>query len=322
MILQAEDQATRRQKANMPADVHWRLLQEAEKKRRSLFPSRLHRSADAYLVRRGRGKTIIAGYPWFTDWGRDTFIALRGLCLVTGRLDDARDILLDWAGAVSEGMLPNRFPDRGEIPEYNSVDASLWYIIIAVHDFLQATASAGINVEPGTHRSLQQAVEAILTGYSAGTRFGIRPDDDGLLAAGVPGVQLTWMDAKVGDWVVTPRIGKPVEVQALWLNALWIGGQFSSKWLPLSREAGRRFGHASGTRRMGICTMSLIQTIGRRPPMPPFGPTRSSPSAACPSPCWKANRPAAWSMPWKPTSGRRWDFARSRRASPRRRPSP
>jgi predicted glycogen debranching enzyme len=222
------------------AEVRFHLYREVELKRRSLFPSRLHRSADAYLVRRGRGKTVIAGYPWFTDWGRDTFIALRGLCLATGRLDDARDILLDWAGTVSESMLPNRFPDRGSVPEFNSVDASLWYII-AVHDFLQATASAGAIVEPSTRERLQQAVEAILTGYAAGTRFGIRLDSDALLAAGVPGVQLTWMDAKVGDWDVTPRIGKPVEVQALWLNALWIGGQFSSKWVSLFKQGRQAF---------------------------------------------------------------------------------
>jgi predicted glycogen debranching enzyme len=224
-------------------------LQEAERKRRARFPSRLHRSADAYLVRRGQGKTVIAGYPWFTNWGRDTFIALRGLCLATGRLDDARDILLDWAGTVSEGMLPNLFPDRGSVPEFNSVDASLWYII-AVHDFFQATASAGATVEPSTRERLQQAVEAFLTGYAAGTRFGIRLDNDDLLAAGVPGVQLTWMDAKVGNWVVTPRIGKPVEVEALWLNALWIGGQSSREWLPLferGREAFReRFWNERG----------------------------------------------------------------------------
>ena len=104
---------------------------------RAASPRRLHRAADAYLVRRGDGLTIVAGYPWFTDWGRDTFIALRGLCLAGGRLDDARDILLDWAGAVSEGMLPNRFPDRGEAPEFNAVDASLWYVV-AVHDYLEA----------------------------------------------------------------------------------------------------------------------------------------------------------------------------------------
>jgi predicted glycogen debranching enzyme len=204
-------------------------LRRAELRRRQKFSLAVDRSADAYLVKRGSGKTIVAGYPWFTDWGRDTFIALRGLCLATGRLDDARDILLQWAGVVSEGMLPNRFPDQGDQPEYNSVDASLWYII-AVHEFLRVVKVRAGMVTQSQKKALQEAVEAILTGYSRGTRYAIQMDQDGLLAAGVPGVQLTWMDSKIGDWVVTPRIGKPVEVQALWLNALWIGSQFSARW--------------------------------------------------------------------------------------------
>ena len=207
-------------------------VRAAEEGRRRRFPSRLHRAADAYLVRRGSGKTIVAGYPWFTDWGRDTFIAMRGLCLATGRLDDARAILLEWAGAVSEGMLPNRFPDRGEAPEFNAVDAALWYVV-AVHDFLEAAPQ----VPPRDRQTLAGAVEAILAGYVAGTRYRIHVDGDGLLAAGEPGVQLTWMDAKVGDWVVTPRIGKPVEVQALWLNALRIGSELSERWAELYARA-------------------------------------------------------------------------------------
>ncbi|TAJ27470.1 MAG: glycogen debranching protein, partial [Nitrospirae bacterium] len=213
----------------LPAARCLEKLRAAERGRRRQFPSRLHRSADAYLVRRGSGKTIVAGYPWFTDWGRDTFIALRGLCLATGRLDDARAILLQWAGAVSEGMLPNLFADQGDKPEFNSVDASLWYVV-AVHDFLQAMDVAKRRLPDGERKRLQEAIEAILSGYAKGTRFGIRLDDDGLLAAGQPGMQLTWMDAKAGDWVVTPRIGKPVEVQALWLNALKIAGAFSDRW--------------------------------------------------------------------------------------------
>jgi predicted glycogen debranching enzyme len=199
----------------------------AERRRRGRFPSRLHRAADAYLVRRSSGRTIIAGYPWFTDWGRDTFIALRGLCLATGRFADARAILLEWAGLVSDGMLPNRFPDGDAPPEYNAVDAALWYVV-AVHELLSAE-----DVDACDRRTLLAAVEAILAGYARGTRYGIHVDDDGLLAAGVPGVQLTWMDAKVGDWVVTPRIGKPVEVQALWLNALRIGSAVSERWAAL-----------------------------------------------------------------------------------------
>jgi predicted glycogen debranching enzyme len=200
-----------------------------ERERRQALGDDLARAGDQYLVRRGTGKTIIAGYPWFTDWGRDTFIALRGLCLATGRLDDARAILLEWAGQVSEGMLPNRFLEGGDEPEFNAVDASLWYII-AVHEYLEALAAQGRRGPVAERRRLAQAVEAILEGYAGGTRYGIRMAPNGLLDAGVPGVQLTWMDAKVGDWVVTPRIGKPVEVQALWINALTLGAGLSARW--------------------------------------------------------------------------------------------
>jgi predicted glycogen debranching enzyme len=225
-----------------PAEKFLADLRSAELSRRKTFPSRLHRAADAYIVHRGAGKTIVAGYPWFTDWGRDTFIALRGLCIATGRLDDARAILLEWAGAVSAGMLPNRFPDRGEQPEFNSVDASLWYIV-AVHDFLRAMKAARRKLPEHEQKRLHAAIDQILQGHAVGTRYGIRLDSDGLLAAGEPGVQLTWMDAKVGDWVVTPRIGKPVEVQALWLNALKIGSAFNPRWkdvLAHGREAFHR----------------------------------------------------------------------------------
>jgi predicted glycogen debranching enzyme len=223
------------------AALRARRLRTEEKRRRFGFSSRLDRAADDYVVRRADGKTIVAGYPWFTDWGRDTFIAMRGLCLATGRLDEGRRILLEWAGSVSEGMLPNRFPDRaGGPPEYNSVDASLWYII-AVHDFLSACSRARRRVWSVDREALAAAVDAILEGYSRGTRYGIRADSDGLLSAGAPGVQLTWMDAKVGDRVVTPRIGKPVEVQALWINALRVGERFSMKWSDPARKAERSF---------------------------------------------------------------------------------
>ncbi len=232
--------------AETPREVaaRWRA---AELKRREALGSALHRAADAYIVRRGAGRTIIAGYPWFTDWGRDTFIALRGLCLATGRLDDARAILLEWAGLVSEGMLPNYFPDGGAVPEYNSVDASLWYIV-AVWDYLAACKAVRRRIIRKDLERLHAAVDAILTGYARGTRFGIHADEDGLLFAGQHGVQLTWMDAKVGDWVVTPRIGKPVEVQALWINALRIGTEFNPAWRKLADLAqtsfNRRFWNA------------------------------------------------------------------------------
>lgn len=211
----------------MDTFVRFRADEEARRRR---LGSPLRRAADAYLVRRGKGMTIVAGYPWFTDWGRDTFIAMRGLTIATGRLLESRAILLEWAGAVSEGMLPNRFVDHaGERPEFNSVDASLWYVV-AVHDYLEALKASGATLSHEDYRAFANAVLAIIGGYRRGTRYGIRMDKDGLLAAGEPGVQLTWMDAKVGDWVVTPRIGKPVEVQALWLNALRIAERFTTEY--------------------------------------------------------------------------------------------
>lgn len=204
-------------------------LLDRERARRATCGDALDRAADQYLVRRGPGASIIAGYPWFADWGRDTFIAMRGLCLARGRLDEARSILVGWAGAVSGGMLPNRFPDRGESPEYNSVDAALWYTV-CVHEYLEASARRGLSLGPGERATLESAVHEIITHHIAGTRHGIRVDDDGLLAAGEPGVQLTWMDARVGERVITPRMGKPVEVQALWLAALWAAGRIRGHW--------------------------------------------------------------------------------------------
>jgi len=200
-----------------------------ERARRSAFRTPLDRAADAYLVRRGRGRTVIAGYPWFADWGRDTFIAIRGLCLATGRYADARDILVEWAGAVSEGMLPNRFPDHGDTPQFNSVDASLWYVL-AVDELLQRAAGDRRVLSTADAETLATAISRIVSGYAAGTRYGIRMDHDGLLASGAPGVQLTWMDARVGDRVITPRIGKPVEIQALWLNAVQAAGRSDARW--------------------------------------------------------------------------------------------
>jgi predicted glycogen debranching enzyme len=214
---------------DMPVADFAELQRSTERSRRAAFPSALDRAADTYLVRRSGGRTIVAGYPWFTDWGRDTFIAVRGLCLATGRLQEARDILLEWSNAVSEGMLPNRFADRGEAPEFNAVDASLWYVV-AVSELLQRAGGASTPVSAPDASALRTAVLNIVAGYAAGTRFGIRMDTDGLLMAGAPGLQLTWMDARVGDRVITPRIGKPVEVQALWLNVLAIAAQIDNAW--------------------------------------------------------------------------------------------
>lgn len=193
---------------------------QRERDRREALGVGLERSAQEYLVTRGLSTTIIAGYPWFTDWGRDTFISLRGLCLATGRLREAQQILTDWARYRVEGMLPNRFPDHGDHPEFHSVDAGLWYIT-AAFDFIKVAKAKNSRDLRGDVRSITQACLGLVEGCIAGTRHGIRMDSrDGLLAAGEEGTALTWMDARYDGRAVTPRIGKPVEIQALWINAL------------------------------------------------------------------------------------------------------
>ncbi len=171
-------------------------------------------AADQFIVDRGAQKSVIAGYHWFADWGRDTMIALPGLSLSTGRIEIAKSILLEFSYHVSQGMLPNRFTDDGETPEYNTVDATLWYFE-AIRRLIDLTGDYDF-----VRENLYSTLVEIIERHVDGTRYGIHRDEDGLLYAGVPGVQLTWMDAKVGDWVITPRIGKPVEIQALWYNAL------------------------------------------------------------------------------------------------------
>lgn len=222
-------------------------IRHSEHERRATMASPLIRAADAYIVKRQptpehpAGATIIAGYPWFADWGRDTFISLRGLCLSPGgeRLDEARDILLTWSALVSEGMLPNRLPDRGDEPEYNAADASLWFVI-AAYEYL-SRARETRHGRPEDRTTLIRAIDAIITGYSRGTRYNIGLQPDGLIRAGTEGVQLTWMDAKVGDWVVTPRIGKPVEIQALWLNALRCHAELSGSEHPAASIGAESF---------------------------------------------------------------------------------
>ncbi len=171
-------------------------------------------AADQYIFARSAQKTIIAGYHWFADWGADTMIALPGLTLATGRYDIAKSILLEFAKHVDQGMLPNRFPDAGETPEYNTVDATLWFFE-AVRALAQHTKDHDF-----VRDNLYEVLRDIVDWHVRGTRYNIHVDSDGLLFSGEPGVQLTWMDAKVGDWVVTPRTGKAVEIQALWYNAL------------------------------------------------------------------------------------------------------
>jgi len=189
-------------------------------------------AADQFIVRRDivlaensqvsplgkdlEGATVIAGYHWFTDWGRDTMISLPGLCLSTGRFDDAIKILSAFAKSVSMGMLPNRFQDNNEPPEYNNVDGTLWYFV-AVYKYLQAS-----NDKKFVLNEILPVLKEIIDWHFKGTRYNIHVDEDGLLYAGETGQQLTWMDARIGTWVVTPRMGKPVEIQALWYNALKI----------------------------------------------------------------------------------------------------
>ena len=173
-------------------------------------------AADQFIVKRNEDlKTVIAGYHWFTDWGRDTMISLPGLTLSTGRFDDAKKILAAFAQSVTMGMLPNRFQEK-EPPEYNNVDGTLWYFI-AVYKYLQASGDKKFVLE-----EILPVLKEIIDWHFKGTRYNIHVDEDGLLYAGEAGQQLTWMDARIGTWVVTPRMGKPVEIQALWYNVLKI----------------------------------------------------------------------------------------------------
>jgi predicted glycogen debranching enzyme len=191
-------------------------------------------AADQFLIERDEQKTIIAGYHWFTDWGRDTMIALPGLCLATRRFDDAKQILRRWLAAASKGMIPNRFPDGTNEPEFNSVDAGLW-LFIAIWRYREATNDDAF-VRDETLPVLREAINWL----DRGTRFGIHVDLDGLLYAGANGVALTWMDAIVDGQAVTPRRGKPVEINALWYNALRIVAELSTDSGMRSRADGVR----------------------------------------------------------------------------------
>ena len=188
------------------------------------FTKSLVLAADQFIVSRGAGNTIIAGYHWFSDWGRDTMIALNGLTLATNRAEIAKSILLEFSEHISEGMLPNRFPDAGEKAEYNTVDATLWYFE-AVRAYAEKTDDYRF-----VHKKLYRKLVDIIIRHVQGTRFQIHLDTDGLLYAGEAGVQLTWMDAKIGDLVITPRTGKAVEIQALWYNALCIMADFAERF--------------------------------------------------------------------------------------------
>jgi predicted glycogen debranching enzyme len=204
-------------------------------------------AADQFVAKRALaddpdGLTVIAGYPWFCDWGRDTMIALPGLTLPLGRPEIARKILESFARYVDGGMLPNNFPDRGGTPQYNTIDAAMWYFE-AVRQYFEATQDLALV------NKLFPVLSAIVDAHVAGTRYNIKVDPaDALLYGGSPEVQLTWMDAKIGDWVVTPRIGKPVEINALWINALNTMGEFARRlarpregYLKLKEKAQKNF---------------------------------------------------------------------------------
>jgi predicted glycogen debranching enzyme len=230
--------ATARRAANMVAstsprsasDIH--LLRKNEMTRRRKLTAKAGRdpvlraltsASDQFLVARGGLTTVIAGYPWFADWGRDTMIALPGLTLTTGRPDVAKEILLAFSEHVDQGMLPNRFPDAGEGPEYNTVDATLWYFE-AVRQYVEATGDLAL-----VRDRLFGILADIVTWHERGTRYGIRVSADGLLEWHAAGEALTWMDARVGGRPVTPREGKPVEIQALWFNALRTMSDFARR---------------------------------------------------------------------------------------------
>lgn len=212
-------------------------------------------SADQFLVQRALGgkpgRTVMAGYPWFGDWGRDTMIALPGLALSTGRPEVAAEILRTFAGFVDQGMLPNRFPGPGEPPEYNTVDATLWFFR-AVE---QTCEALGEQDARALEKELLPVLSSCIQAHKEGTRYGIKVDKDGLLTSGADGVQLTWMDARFQGQVITPRRGKPVEINGLWLHALHVYRDICvrhgkdiekiDKWIRKATKAFKRFWNAS-----------------------------------------------------------------------------
>ncbi len=187
-------------------------------------------AADQFLVRREEDWTIIAGYPWFTDWGRDTMISLPGLTLCTGRAEIAKGILRNFTGHIDKGMLPNRFVDSGDKADFNNVDATLWFFE-AVRAYAAVTGDYNF-----IGADLYPAMVGMIDWHIQGTRYNIKMAENGLLNSGAAGMQLTWMDAKVDDWVVTPRMGQPVEIQALWYNALRIMEDLAARFSDAERS--------------------------------------------------------------------------------------
>jgi predicted glycogen debranching enzyme len=245
-------------------------------------------AAKAFVVRvPGVRCTVIAGYPWFSDWGRDTMIALPGLCLPTGLLDEAREILLSFARHVDGGMLPNRFPDAGDAPEYNTVDATLWYFW-AIHQYVEATGDTDVLRE-----GLWTALERIVQAHRKGTRYNIHVDPaDRLLYAGEEGAQLTWMDARVGGREITPRIGKPVEINALWINALFTMSEFA-----------RRLGDAKAVTRYADAASAADRSFRAKFPRPDgkgLFDVIDTPPGGLPDASVRPNQIFALSLPFAP----------------------
>ncbi len=214
-LLQAEFKETERKKL---------VLKNCKKEDKLLLS--LFLAADHFLVQRGEkgSASIIAGYHWFSDWGRDTMISLPGLTLATGRYNLAKSVLTTFSKYCSEGMLPNRFPDEDKQPDYNTVDATLWFFNAVYQYFLYT------NDDTFIRNTLFPVLKEIIEWHERGTRYNIHVDGDGLLYAGEAGTQLTWMDAKIGNEVITPRMGKPVEVNALWYNALKVMEFFAERF--------------------------------------------------------------------------------------------
>jgi len=257
------------------------LLFEAELEQPGL-QSTLKDAARKFLVSSKERTTIIAGYPWFTDWGRDTMISIPGICLHTGNTHSARKILADFAKQMKQGIIPNRFVEVGEQPQYNTVDATLWYVHAAF-------CTLKFEWDADFASAMARVFEGIYDWHNKGTYYGITVDpSDGLLTQGEEGVQLTWMDAKVGDWVVTPRHGKPVEVNGLWINALrvmeWLANELSdpasTKYAESAANAesnferkfwSERLGHYLDTADPGDASVRPNQVIAMSLP---FGPAK------------------------------------------------
>ena len=223
---------------DITTDAAFNILKEREKYTKSLyetadihddFADRLVLAADQFLCDRASTgyKTVLAGLPWFTDWGRDTMIAFTGLTLCTGRRQDAEEILLTFSKYIRHGIVPNMFPDDNAAPLYNTADASLWYFY-AVWQYLQYYPDTNANAF--VKENIYPHLKEIISAYKNGTDFSIYMEEDGLIHAGSGLDQITWMDVRVGDWVATPRHGKPVEINALWYNALKVMEELSTRY--------------------------------------------------------------------------------------------